>query len=59
MLQVLADLEMKNVHDQERSAIEQNDVAPDYDVLAIRRRRRKTPLEVVGTTHNLFPQSGR
>jgi ABC-type multidrug transport system fused ATPase/permease subunit len=56
---VLADLEVKNIHNQKRSAIEQNNVAADHNVLAIRRRRRKVPLEIVGATHNFFPQSGR
>ena len=50
---VLADLEVENVHDQERSAIQQNDVAADHDVLAIRRGRRKVPLQIAGATHNL------
>jgi hypothetical protein len=49
---------VKHIHDHEGSAVEQNDVASDYDVLALRRWRRQAPLEVLRATHNLFLQSG-
>ena len=54
-----ADVEVKYVHDQERFAIEQNQVASDHDMLAIRRRWRQTPLQVARANHNLRAQSRR
>jgi hypothetical protein len=50
---------VKYVHDEERSAIEQNNVAPDHDMFAIRRRRRQTPLEVARANHNFRSQPRR
>jgi hypothetical protein len=50
---------VKYIHDQERSAIEQNEVASDHDMLAIRRRRRQTPLQVARADYNLSSQSLR
>jgi hypothetical protein len=49
---------MKNIHYQKRSAVEQNNVAADYHVLAIRRRRRQLPLQVARTMHNHSSQAG-
>jgi hypothetical protein len=50
---------VKHIHYHERSAIEQNNVAADHDMLAIRRRRRKMPLQVARTNHNLRSQTRR
>jgi len=50
---------VKNIHHHKRSPIEQNDVAADHDVLALRRRRGEAALEVLRAAHNLFLQSGR
>jgi ABC-type multidrug transport system fused ATPase/permease subunit len=55
----LAYVEMKYIHDQESSAIQQNDVAADHYVLALWRRRRQAPLEVLWATYNLLLQAGR
>jgi hypothetical protein len=56
---VLTDLEVKHIHDEQRFAIEQDNVAADHDVLAIRWRRRKTPLQIFGTTDDSLLQSRR
>jgi hypothetical protein len=50
---------MKHIHYHKRSAIEQNHVAADHDMLAIRRRRRKVAFQISGTMHNFRPQSWR
>jgi len=55
----LADPEVKNIHDQERFAVEQNHAASDYYVLAIGRRRRKAALKIVGTPRHFLSQAGR
>jgi hypothetical protein len=55
----LSNLQVKHIHHYKSSAIQQNDVASDHDMLAIRWRRRKVPLQIVGAAHNLPSQSGR
>jgi len=55
----LPDFQVKHIHYQERSAVEQNDMPANQDMLAIRRRRRQMPLQVPGTNHNLRSQPGR
>lgn len=56
-LRLLANLDVKNVHHNERPAIEQDHVAADDYMLALRRRRRQASHEIVGTAHNLFSQA--
>src|SRR5258708_39960333 len=55
----LPDFQMKHIHHHKRSAIEQNDVSADYDMFAIRWRRRKMALQIPGADHNLRSQAGR
>jgi hypothetical protein len=50
---------MKHIHHHKRSAIEQNHVTADHDMLAIRRRRWKVALQISGTMHNFRPKSWR
>jgi hypothetical protein len=45
---------MKDVHHHVGLAIHQHQMPADYDVFAIGRRRRKPPLEILGTGLNLF-----
>ena len=39
------ELQVKYIHDQEGSAVQENDVASDESVFALRRRRRQFPLQ--------------
>jgi hypothetical protein len=50
---------MKHIDYHKRSAVEQNHVAADHHMLAIRRRRRKVALQISGTMHNFRPKSWR
>jgi hypothetical protein len=44
--------QVKHIHHNKSSAIEQNDVPANHDMLAAGRWRRKVPLQVSGTDHN-------
>jgi hypothetical protein len=52
-------LEVKNIHDDVRAAIDQHDVASDQDMRASHRRRRQTALELLGTGHHFLAQAWR
>ena len=49
--------EVEHVHDQERSAIQQDHMAPDHDVLTVRWRRWKAVFHIIGAPLHFTSQS--
>jgi hypothetical protein len=55
----LIHFKMKDVHDDICFVVQQNDVSSDYDVCAVRRRRRQTPHQFLGTGLDAFLEACR